>query len=522
MFDFEDDLDGRPKAPKLFDLRPDTLFVADEALDYCFVAVASKTAQGEPINQFGFLRMFEETGKVDPSRRQAANIIQHPMGQGKKLAIRGNYFHELPKDALDANLTQNSLYYGTDTLRGSSGSPVCTDDWYVVALHRGGVPKTKVGRDGQPAVLRRDGTIAREGDNKTSIAYLANEGTRVSRLFASLDAKARAGSVDATSAAAALVRMREVADDPRAGPADRRTSPLVLPIDSSADEGALLEKLTRRPAASLGDGYQPGFLGEGFWVELPELSSEVAKEAAQLIDGSGIHLHYLHFTVVMSARRRTPFYAACNINGALLWKVVHPGTTVGKRPSAWGIDTRLDEKYQPDDSIFSNALQRGHLLKREDAAWGDNDEERRLGDLQSFMISNATPMMGRFNDDEWGNLEDLVSRHLQAGEKVTYFAGPVFSVEDPFFNELKAGVPLAERRRGMRVPTRFWKIVVWVKSAQLQAAGFLLDQTDEIREHGPITEEMSFGTYKKTRISEIQDRTGLLFPELSAVDTFGH
>ncbi|MBS0174771.1 MAG: DNA/RNA non-specific endonuclease [Nitrospira sp.] len=520
-FDYEDDLDGRPKAPKFFDLLPHELYVADKHLDYCFVGVARRTAQGEPLSQFGFLRLFEETGKVDPSRRQAANIIQHPMGQGKKLAVRDNYFEDPPRDALDADRQQNSIFYGTDTLKGSSGSPVCTDEWYVVALHRGGVPETRI-EDGRKVVVRRDKTPAREGDAAAAIAYVTNEGTRVSRMYASLKAMVQAGGPDAPAAVAALQRIKEVATDPRAGPVERWTAPMVIPSAEAMNEGGSEEKLVRvDPELLKGGGYIPTFFGFGeLEVPLPKLSFEAAKDVAKLKDGSGYNLNYLNYTVVMNARRRIAFYAACNIDGSLLWKVVHPGTSVGKRPSAWGIDERLDEQYQPDDNIFSTALQRGHLFKREDASWGVDDEQRKLSDLQSFMITNATPMMANFNNNDWGDLEDIVSRHAIAGEKVSYFAGPIFDVEDRYFNELKVGVPAAEHRSGMRVPTRFWKIVAWVENEKLQAAGFVLDQSDEIREHGPITEEISFGTYRRTRITEIQDRTGLLFPRLVEVDTY--
>lgn len=57
----------------------------------------------------------------------AVNIIQHPNGQPKKVAIRNNlvYDSKFPK-----------LRYFTDTQHGSSGSPVFNDSWQVVALHR--------------------------------------------------------------------------------------------------------------------------------------------------------------------------------------------------------------------------------------------------------------------------------------------------------------------------------------------------------------------------------------------------
>ena len=48
-----------------------------------------------------------------------------------------------------------------------------------------------------------------------------------------------------------------------------------------------------------------------------------------------------------------------------------------------------------------------------------------------------------------------------------------------------------------------------------------MDQSDEIREHGPIAEEvLSFGEYELTPITEIQDRTGLTFSQLVRFDTY--
>jgi endonuclease G, mitochondrial len=58
------------------------------------------------------------------------NIIQHPDGGPKMLALRNN---------LVTDSTERDVCYLTDTKLGSSGSPVFSDQWSVVALHRGSV-----------------------------------------------------------------------------------------------------------------------------------------------------------------------------------------------------------------------------------------------------------------------------------------------------------------------------------------------------------------------------------------------
>jgi endonuclease G len=94
-------------------------------LDLSLVAVAP-TADGEPPGKsFGHIVAPGPTGKV--LLGQPVNILQHPDGRPREIAVRNNLLL-----SVDDDLT---LTYGTDTERGSSGSPVLSDRWELVALH---------------------------------------------------------------------------------------------------------------------------------------------------------------------------------------------------------------------------------------------------------------------------------------------------------------------------------------------------------------------------------------------------
>ena len=94
-------------------------------------------AWGVPLD-YAVLRLAEPSERVplplasSPLRlhdgdRVAVNIIQHPMGEPKRVGLRNNLVDRATADA---------LRYFTDTRHGSSGSPVLDDSWHVLALHR--------------------------------------------------------------------------------------------------------------------------------------------------------------------------------------------------------------------------------------------------------------------------------------------------------------------------------------------------------------------------------------------------
>ncbi|MGW4637716.1 trypsin-like peptidase domain-containing protein [Sphaerisporangium sp. NPDC004334] len=167
-FDAQVSVDNTPESAKRFTLDPDTLFVADQDLDYALVMVNADTP-GRPVGEtFGWNRLSAQLGKLVLG--EPVNIVGHPSGRLKEISIRENSL-EVRLDAF--------LQYRTDTEPGSSGSPVYNDQWEVAALHHGGVPRT----DEQGRILRRDGQVWQSGDGDDAVDWISNEGVRISAIL---------------------------------------------------------------------------------------------------------------------------------------------------------------------------------------------------------------------------------------------------------------------------------------------------------------------------------------------------
>lgn len=103
------------------DLDPDGLFVTNKELDFSFCAVKG-------LEYLGFVPLERDSLSVVPS--DSVNIIQHPRGRHKEVALQDN--HVVKVDNL-------IIQYCCDTEPGSSGSPVFNNHWHLVALHHASV-----------------------------------------------------------------------------------------------------------------------------------------------------------------------------------------------------------------------------------------------------------------------------------------------------------------------------------------------------------------------------------------------
>jgi len=139
-FNFEDDDEGNPLDPVEYECLPQNGFHASLDLDYGVVAVANSPGQ-----RWGVLptRARRKVRIGDP-----VIIVQHPDGQPKSVARRDNKV---------LFVGDERVQYRTDTVEGSSGSPVFNENFALIAIHHaGGLVQES---DNGPPFVRNEGIL---------------------------------------------------------------------------------------------------------------------------------------------------------------------------------------------------------------------------------------------------------------------------------------------------------------------------------------------------------------------------
>ena len=286
------------------------------------------------------------------------------------------------------------------------------------------------------------------------------------------------------------------------------------------------------PDYSSRTGFSMSFLGEEqqFLVPLPQVKD--AGILAPSIAGDTI-LHYQNFSIVQHAARRLALYTASNITREpdLRRPDASMSTTrlalsgLGKNDrEKWFTDPRMDDRYQLPDVFFTKdrkAFDKGHLVRREDVAWGATHAELKRANGDSYHVTNCSPQVEGFNQssrgvDNWGDLENSVLSSA-ASERLTVFAGPIFDAGDPEF----IGVGPGGSEIRTQVPVAYWKVIVSRTDEGLAAFGFVLSQNlSQVRFVEYVVPDSFLPMLSS--IAEIGERVGLDFgPQLLAADQFG-
>lgn len=541
QFDYQENVSGDLLPVQAFRLDPKSFFVTDKTLDFTIVGVTEMSAKGQPISRYPWMKLIPALGKAE--KGDPLNIIQHPRGGLKQIALRNNEVIDIPTGK------PNFLYYTTDTEPGSSGSPCFNDQWELIALHHSGVPRM----DGDK-ILRKDGLPwNQDKDDPALIEWIANEGARVSAIVGALNAAslepaardlrdvalgetppnpvelarttvfpstphASQGGVAVSNAGSATfsipLTITISLGDPRAQGAVADTAKTADPLksDTVTDAAApLVEKLVIDPDWSARKGYDHAFLDIS--VPLPKLSAEIKASSVEVpaeyrIDGDKYVVAYHHYSLVMNSKRRFAWYSAANIDGKRI------PTLPKRKDDEWHIDPRIDSpeapRFQCGEDLYAAAkTDRGHLTRYLDVAWGTKEEAlKALAD--TFHFTNCCLQLSNFNQTtaRWQGIEQFLLERKAKKDKIriSVITGPIFKQTDPKYKNDSMDAPV-------RIPLEFWKVCALIREdGTLSATAFILSQDD-------ITSLPGFEAFLdvkevQTTIRNVEKRTGLQFPVL--------
>lgn len=548
-FQYERD-DGGVRAGFFVDLDPGAFFASDATLDYALVAIKPDANGAAALRDLGFIKMIEATPKT--SIGSPANIIQYPDGGPKAYAFADNRIVDM--------LDEGFIHYRTDTRPGSSGSPVYSEKWELIALHHCGIPRVEAG-----VVLDRNGKPwddQRQTDD--DVEWVANEGVRVSSLVDAIrryepegplqkglvdeflattgdplalvskvsEAMASAQASGGTTGGTAMnvfniqgpVTINVYGQGTGPGIIDRVGQPLV---PAPAPVGAGLALLGREKKQNFdedygdrpGKGYDPDFLGITIPTpSAPQRKAELLTEA----DGSEWVLEYYHYSLVMNRDRRLMMWSASNVNYDKAERDDRDRGELGAEN--WREDPRIAEKFgesfQITDPEFygpATRIDRGHIVRRGDNCWGGSALLIEYANADTYHFTNCTPQHEAFNREDpartndaqkreeyagrkgtWGWFETFVQQGIEKieGNKASLFAGPMLKSNDPKPKQGSAAI------RKIQYPVRFWKVL-----AVMAAAGAAGNAAPRLMVYGFIFDQ-----------SDVIDQFGLGIKEAKASD----
>ena len=221
-------------------------------------------------------------------------------------------------------------------------------------------------------------------------------------------------------------------------------------------------------------------------------------------------LPYTHFSVLMRPDKRLAAVTGLGMDGSKLMDLNRAGIP-------WRLDPRLASDLQTGERVYArNDIDRGHLVRRASAVWGDTVAEAKLANEDTFHYTNAAPQAAKFNQglELWLGLESYLQEHAaEYRDRIVVFTGPIFSAQDPVY-------------RGAEIPLRFFKVAVFIHQGELAAVGYVVDQTPELGElpdvprPGAVDDVPPLGPFRtfQAPIRDIAELTGLDLDQLVAVD----
>jgi endonuclease G len=238
-------------------------------------------------------------------------------------------------------------------------------------------------------------------------------------------------------------------------------------------------------------GYDELFLADGGDAPAVPLPGVTDEAVLATTDTGEKYLHYQNFSIAMHAARRLALFTASNVTAEPDLKRPDKKKKYTRKALSglgendqekWFNDPRLADGHQISDYFYTRDdgnFDKGHIVRRDDVAWGRTYEELRRANGDTYHVTNCSPQIADFNrsasgEDNWGDFENVVLSQA-ASERLCVFAGPVLDDEDITF----LGRDAPRSRIRIKIPSRFWKVVVARVEDGLAAFALMLEQNLE-------------------------------------------
>lgn len=539
-----------------FRLMPDTFFYTCEELDFTILAVEDTSIdKKELLSTLGCLSLIGRMGKI--KIKSIINIIQYPGGGRKKYATEDNYVTAI-------NDQEGTIFYTTDTQKGSSGAVCFNEYWEVAALHYSAVPK--INEKGEWLTVR--GEVWNEAMSDDDVDWIANAGISISKIIDHL----KAVKFNESDKKYADLILNASQDPLAATKGDEKSNITQNTVKNNEDmgnmilnfygtttvniSGGTLEGMQQNASGFTGiqnasllkekkerfnedyksrKGYLENFI-EGFKVPFPKVTDSREKELYRQFGAQEPYIvPYIHFSLVMNKKRRMLMWAAANVDYSDDFRDSRSRTDFGS--GAWRLDDRVPHKYQIQAHEFydpATLVDKGHIVRRDDNCWAEliNGEKDLLGieysNADTFHWTNCTPQHEAFNRDVapykgvglWGILENAIKKQLEYPkgdkdnpnkdyeQKACVLSGPIFSDDDPEYMDIQ-------------YPLKFWKIfAIRSRSEGNLVYGFILSQEDKVSETGVEIQKEGRPRFNakvkamQVSLREIEKQSGVLFDDI--------
>lgn len=133
------------------------------------------------------------------------------------------------------------------------------------------------------------------------------------------------------------------------------------------------------------------------------------------------------------------------------------GEKIKRKGFSFAEDKKIREGSANDSDYKHSGYDRGHLVPARDMAF--SKETLR----ESFLFSNISPQVPKFNRGKWAELESYVRYIAKKHELIYVITGPIFDESDKKIGENKVSVP-----------SYFFKALLLYSSSKVEAIGFIM------------------------------------------------